>query len=216
MIWLPFRAAGLLVSRPKLLALGFLPGALTFLLAAATVYGLWVWALSTVTPWISLPAMMCAFVLAWLLFGNLSLLPVEDRIIEETQRAMLGEVRYQPPPFRLGRIGRELSYSALLAMGGLALFFLSLVPLFTPFTFLLAAWLTAYGFSASLYQRLEPSFRGRIRLFFRRPIDQFFLGLCLNLLLFVPVLNVFLLGYAQVLATIVFLRQRENLRTDQT
>lgn len=202
MILLPFTAANLMLRRPKLLALGFFPGAFTFLLASIAVYGLWVWQLTTVTLWLSLPMMMLAFLLAWLLIGKIALLPVEDAIIDECQRQRLGEIRWPAPPLSLARVGRELVFSLLLAIVGFALFFSSFVPFLTPINLLLAAWLTAYGFLSPIYARLAPDFSGRRELFFRRPVAHAFLGLVLTALLFVPVLNVFLLGYAQVLAAV--------------
>lgn len=206
MVHLPYQAAKLLFSRPKLLLLSFFPGAFTFLLSAGSVYLLWATLLQGSSLWISVPAMMLGFLLCWLLFGNLSLLPVEDAIIDECQRSLWGEVRVAAPPWGLRRLTRELGYSIFLAIAVLFFFFLSFLPLMGPVNFLLAAWITAYGFLSTLYARRAELVGDRLRLFFRHWAPNLALGIFINMFLFIPVLNVFLLGYAQILASLVFLR----------
>lgn len=211
MVHLPYQAAKILFSRPKLLLLGFFPGAFTFLLSAGSVYLLWATLLQESSLWISVPAMMLGFLLSWLLFGNLSLLPVEDAIIDECQRAIWGEVRVPSPPWGLRRVGRELGYSVFLALAVLFFFFLSFLPFMGPLNFLLASWITAYGFLSTLYARQADRVGGRLQLFFRQWAPNLALGIFINMFLFIPVLNVFLLGYAQILASLVFLRRAREL-----
>ncbi len=73
--------------------------------------------------------------------------------------------------------------------------------------FVCAGWIGSYSFLSTIYARREESYRGRLRLFFLRPVSNCLLGIFLNFLLFVPIVNVFLLGYAQILATLVYLRR---------
>ena len=209
MIALPFQAVKLFFTRPRLFALGVLPGVLTFALASAAVYGVWTAALQTATLWISVPVMMLTLLLSWISIGKLSLLPVEDPIIDEVQRAVYGEIRLPGPPLSLRRLAREAFYS--LCVAGLAVFvlLLSFIPVLAPLQFVLIAWLGAYSFLSALYGRVEPHARGRVRIFFTHPVSNFLLGALLNVLLFIPILNVFLLGFAQILATLTHLRRTQ-------
>ena len=114
--------------------------------------------------------------------------------------------------------------AAFLGLVGFVALFLGFVGFFAillgflPFTSLLAvvlaSWLTAYSFLESIYERKNSRFASKLKLFFQDAIPNFLLGFFFNLLLFVPFLNVFLLGYAQVLATLVALR-REQASTDR-
>jgi uncharacterized protein involved in cysteine biosynthesis len=87
---------------------------------------------------------------------------------------------------------------------------LSFIPILAIINFILAAWLTAYSFLAVLYTRKEETLSGRVRLFLHDGAGNFLLGVLLSALLFVPVINVLLLGYAQILATLVFLHREEK------
>lgn len=153
--------------------------------------------------------MMLVFLLTWLVFGKLSLLPVEDPIIDEVQRAVYGEVKIPAPDFGMKRLAREFFHSLLVAAAALFLLALSLIPLLAPVQFILIAWLAAYSFLCAIYGRFDQRLSFRVRLFFKNPVSNFFLGLLLNLLLFIPVINVFLLGFAQILSTLTFFHRRQ-------
>lgn len=198
-------------SRPKLLVLGFLPGAITFALASAIVYFAWEWFLQGYPLWVSLGAMIALFLLSWICIGGLSLAPLADWIVDECQRAHWGEVRLPAPNFRLGFLLRELFYSLVLFFFGIGLLILSLFPLFAPIAFVILAWLSAYNFLSPLYARKAGTASDRVREFFRNGLSNLILGMFLNLLLFLPIINVFLLGYAQVLAALLFLRRERSL-----
>lgn len=208
MIALPFKAIKLFFTRPRLFALGVFPGVVTFALASAAVYGVWTAALQSASLWISVPVMAITLLLSWISIGKLSLLPVEDLIIDEVQKAVYGTTKVPGPPLSARRLLREAFYSLCVAGIALLVLALSLFPLLAPLQFILIAWLGAYSFLSSLYAREEERAGGRVKLFFHHPISNFLLGAFLNVLLFVPVLNVFLLGYAQILATLTHL-QRE-------
>jgi uncharacterized protein involved in cysteine biosynthesis len=195
-------------SHPKVLALAFFPGAFTFAVSVAAVYGVWVKFLAYSSLLVSMPVMMLTFLLTWLFVGKISLMPVEDLLIDECQKRVWGEVRLRGLPFGPVRFARELLYSGLVALAGLFFFLLSFIPFLAPGNLIVAGWLTAYGFLAPLYERKQAGrTEGRAALFFHHAPGNLILGMCLNVLLFVPVVNVFLLGYAQILATLVFLRR---------
>jgi uncharacterized protein involved in cysteine biosynthesis len=210
MIFLPFKALGILFSSLKMIAYGFFPGFFTFSISSLTVYLLWEFSLQGVTLWFSIPTMMLAFLGTWLIFGNLSLLFVEDFLVDECQRIALGKVVIPSTPFSLNRLFREIRYSLFLAISGLLVFFISLIPIFGWITVLSTSWVSAYGFLSNVYSRKEADPQIRIQLFFRNWISNFVLGFGINILLFVPILNVFLLGYAQILATLVFLEREKK------
>lgn len=211
---LPLLALKLFFTRPRLLLLGFVPGALTFALSIAAVYGVWSLFLASSTPWISIPVMMLSFLIFWLIFGNLSLIPVEDAIVDQVQIAQWGEVRLKAPPMSLQRLWREALYSGFVAVMAILLFLLSFIAILAPLNLVLAAWLTAYGFLAAAYVRKTSTAKERLQLFFGEWFWNLLLGAFLNVLLFVPVLNVFLLGYAQILAALLFV-ERETKRSVQ-
>lgn len=207
MIWLPFQAIKLFFTRPRLFALGVFPGIVTFALSAAAVYGMWEWLLQASSLWVSVPSMMVTFLLSWISIGKLSLLPVEDPIIDEVQRAVWGSVRQPAPPFSVRRLLREAGISLLVAALAVLVLLMAFLPVLAPVQFVLIAWLSAYSFLSAFYGRAHPDLRGRVSLFFRHPLSNFFLGALLNVLLFIPVINVFLLGFAQILATLVHLQR---------
>ncbi|RZA08333.1 MAG: hypothetical protein EOP11_05105 [Proteobacteria bacterium] len=212
MIWLPWRALSVMFSHPKVLALAFFPGALTFAASVGAVYAVWQYWLSTASLLIAIPTMMLTFLLSWLFVGNLSLIPVEDLLIDECQRRVWGTVRLPARPFNAARFLRELVYSGLVTAAAVVFFVISFIPFFAPANLLIAGWLTSYGFLAPLYERKQAGrTEGRIALFFEHAPGNLILGMSLNVLLFVPVVNVFLLGYAQILATLVFLRREHEL-----
>ncbi len=211
MIWLPLQAVKLFFTRPRLFALGVFPGIVTFAISAALVYGFCELLRQSSSLWISIPSMMVAFLLSWISIGKLSLLPVEDFIIDEVQKAIWGEVRIPSPPFSIKRLTREAIYSLGLALLAILTLLMALIPIRAPIQFILIAWLSAYSFLTAIYARAHPKAGDRIRFFFSHPFSNFVLGAFLNILLFVPVLNVFLLGFSQILAALVHLKRNETL-----
>lgn len=203
MIGLPFLAAKLMLTRPRLLALGVFPGLFTLAASSGIVYALWDHLLRGQTLWLVVPTLFVSLFLLWLVVGKLALLPVEDAIVDECQNALWREVRLPAPPLTFRRLAREALISTLVGLGTLALVLLTFLPILAPVQFAVAAWITSYSFLSTIYARRVSSVGGRITLFFERPFAHFFLGAFLNVLLFVPVLNIFLLGYAQTLATLV-------------
>jgi hypothetical protein len=204
MFALPFQALRLLFTRPKLFALGLFPGLFTTAASIGLVYALWSRLLDGRSPWLVAPALLLSLLLLWLVIGKLALLPVEDAIVDECQKALWGEVRLPSPPLSLRRLAQEALISVAVAAAALGLAFL---PFLAPFAFVFTAWVAAYSFLATIYARRVGSANGRLTLFFGHPVSNFLLGAFLNFLLFVPVLNVFLLGYAQVLAALLYFRR---------
>ena len=210
MIGLPFQAAKLLITRPKLLALGVFPGLFTMGASLALVYALWDNLLQGRSLWLVLPTLILSLLALWLVVGKLALLPVEDAIVDECQRALWGEVRLPAPKLTVRRLAREGLVSTLMGLGTLGLLVLTLIPMFAPVEFVFLSWIAAYSFLSTIYARRVDSGTGRLTLFFGHPLSHFLLGAFLNILLFVPVLNVFLLGYAQVLASLLYFRQEQR------
>lgn len=211
MIALPFVALKLFLKSPRLLALGFFPGFFTLLASSVAVYFLWTVYLISYAAWISYPVAVLTFLLCWLAFGKVSILPVEDFLIDECQRQRFGSVILPGRPWSFLRTLLEILFGLTLAFFGFFVFLLGLVPVFSILALVCASWLTAYSFLTPVYQRKSPKIGGRLALFFQDAAANFFLGLLLNFLLFVPALNVLLLGYAQILATLVALRKEPNV-----
>ncbi len=207
---LSLRAFSLLTRNFRLLALAFFPGTVTFLASLAAVYYSWSWFLSGHSLWIELPSAVLIFFLVWLVVGNLALLPVEDAIIDEVQKVTLGSVSIPAPKFSFRRVLRQFGFSLVVGFVTLVLFFASFVPGTWPITIACAAWITAYGFLSALYERSAATWKQKWEVFKKDWLANLGLGFFLNVLLFVPVVNVFLLGYAQILSTLVFLERRKR------
>ncbi|MGZ3659249.1 MAG: EI24 domain-containing protein [Bdellovibrionota bacterium] len=212
MIGLPFLALKLLFTRPRLLALGVFPGAFTMAASLGLVWSLWDHLRDGRSIWLVVPVLVISFLALWLVIGKLALLPVEDAIINECQRALWGEVRLPSPPLTMKRLARDATMSTFLGLVSVVLLALEFVPALMPIDFIFLSWVTAYSFLSTIYARRVASPTGRVTLFFGHPVSHFLLGAFLNILLFVPVLDVFLLGYAQVLASLVYFRQEEPNR----
>jgi hypothetical protein len=205
-ISLPLLALKLLFTRPRLLVLGVFPGLVTLAASIALVYALWDHLLQGKTTWLVVPVLVISLLALWLVIGKLALLPVEDAIVDECQRAVLGRVALPATRLTFRRVARDAAMSTFLGVATLALLALDFIPVLVPIDFVFTSWIAAYCFLSTIYARRVASPSGRLTLFFEHPFAYFFLGAGLNFLLFVPVLNVFLLGYAQVLATLVYLR----------
>lgn len=210
MIALPLVALKLFLKSPRLLALGFFPGFFTLLASSVSVYFLWTVYLGSYAAWISYPVAILTFLLCWLAFGKLSILPVEDLLIDETQRARYGRVVLPGLAWSFGRLLRELVYSLIVALVGLFAFILGFIPLLALLALLITSWVSAYCFLSPVYQRRAPTLGGRVSLFLKDGLANFLLGLLFNVLLFLPAVNVLLIGYAQVLATLVALRHEKT------
>lgn len=214
MIGLPFLALKLLFTRPRLLALGVFPGLFTLAASVALLYALWDHLLQGRTLWLVVPVLVISLLALWLVIGKLALLPVEDAIVDECQRAVLGHVALPAIPLTFRRVARDATMSTFLGLASVALLALDFVPALVPIDFLFTSWIAAYCFLSTIYARRVASPGGRLTLFFEHPVSYFLLGAGLNFLLFVPVVNVFLLGYAQVLATLVYLRHEHHTPVD--
>jgi hypothetical protein len=206
---LPLQALNLLLKNFKLMALAFFPGAVTFIGSAVAAYYAWTLLFSVKPLWVGVPGTILVWFLGWLIVGNLSLIPVEDWIVDEVQRMQLGTVKFPAPNFSVSRVFSEIGFSLLIAAMTVAFFFLSFIPALWPIAFAFAAWFTSYGFLATLYNRSAKSIREKIYLYKKDWFTNLCLGAFLNILLFVPIVNVFLLGYALILSTLVYLKRRQ-------
>lgn len=205
---LPLKAFEMLKSSPKLILLAFLPGIVTLIATTATCIFIWDYQLAEWSMWLSVPLVVIAFPLFWLAFGNLSLIPFEDVIIDNVQRKIWDDVKLPAPAFELKKITKEIVFSVSISVFFLLLMLLSFVPPLAFLSFIIAAWITAYGFMATFYTRLNANtLSSRLKLFFGRIIQNTLLGLFLNLLLFIPLLNIWLLGYALILASLLVIEQ---------
>lgn len=199
----PLYALKLLTQSRTLMILAFLPGLLTILAVAGALALLWNLWLEGITLWLSVPLVIILGPIFWLVFGNLAIVPVEDSIVDAVQVATCQKIQYPSPPFTPNRFLKEILYSLSISLLFLFLALISLLPGFIVFSYVIAAWTTAWSFSAAYQARKNFTLKDKLRDFFSYPIGNFLLGFFLNLLLFVPVLNIWLLGYALILSTLV-------------
>ncbi len=207
---LPFRALKLLFGDFRLLVLAFFPGTFTFLASTALTWWIWSLWLNPLSWWLEIPGSLAVFFLSWLFLGNIALVPVEDAIVDRIQKIELGTVKWPAPSFSPARLGRELLFSLGVAFVGVLVLVLGWIPGVGAITFIFASLLTSYSFLATPYARITGSAGERIKEFGKDIPTNLILGLFLNVLLFVPLVNVFLLGYALILSTLVFIRRRKE------
>lgn len=199
--FLPLRALFLLISNRKLFLLACLPGILTLLLSFLSIIFIWKLWLGGLNAWIAYPAAFLSFPILWIAFGSVALIPFEDFIVDEVQKNIWGKVRVRARDYSARRIFRELFQSLAFATILILLLPLSLIPGLNFIALLIAAWWTAWSFLSPIFNRRWDKLAEKRVAFKKYWIGNTLLGLGLNLLLFVPFANVWLIGYALILAT---------------
>ena len=213
---LPLQALRLLLGSKALFFLAFLPGLITMSLTALALAGIWSAWLHELSRWVSYPLMAVAFPFFWIIFGNLALAPIEDQIVDRVQVALWDKVRIPSRKFALARITQELGQSIFISVFFAFLLLFALVPGMAILSYVFGAWATAWNFLVTIYNRKHISRGDKLREFFGNIAGNTLLGIFLNLLLFVPILNVWLLGYALILATLVEMERHGNRITANT
>lgn len=197
------QAFSILIRDRTLLLLAFLPGVLTLLLTAAAIWGLWTFWLADLSGWIAVPLFIITAPVLWIAFGNLAIIPFEDPIIDHVQRKVWGEVKIPAPPFSVKRMAREIWQSLSFTLILFSIVLISFLPGIGFVAFMASAWITSWSFLSTVLHRQFASASDKRRIFFRHAFGNLVLGAILNILLFVPILNVWLLGFALVLTSLV-------------
>jgi CysZ protein len=226
--WLPLRAFVLIIRTPRLLALSLACAAVTSLTLVGVAWGAWRlgheasgWLLSADAGWQHVASISLGVVLSLALFiagaltvPNLLLAPLQDPLSEATEERCGG---FTPPPFTLGAAARgtlEALFHTVLRLGfmaiGLVLLFpLNLVPVGGNVAWVLLSslwsmfWLSVEQLSNPMARHLRP-FRQVVRALRRRlPLSLGF-GAAVWALLWIPVLNFFLMPVAVVAATLLY------------
>lgn len=207
---LPLQALRLLLSSKSLFFLAFVPGLITMALTIAAISLVWnIW-LIDLSRWISYPLVAVAFPVFWVVFGNLALAPIEDQIIDRVQLTLWDKVQIPSREFALARVAQELGQSLFITVFFALLLAFTLIPGMAVLSSIFAAWATAWNFLVTLYNRKHVARADKMREFFRHIVGNTLLGFFLNILLFIPIVNVWLLGYALILATLVEMRRHGN------
>ena len=207
---LPRQALRILLGSRALFFLAFLPGVITLTVTSIAIYALWKLWLVDLSAWISYPLVAVFFPVLWIVFGNLALAPVEDQIIDRVQLSLWEEVRVPSRDFMLARLGQELGQSIFISVFFAFLLIFTLIPGMAILSYLFAAWATSWNFLVSVYNRKHVARADKLREFFGNIVGNTMLGMFLNLLLFIPVLNVWLLGYALILATLLEMKRNSR------
>lgn len=224
---LPFRAAGLIARTPSLLGLSLLSAAVTGATLVGVGWGAWrlaQWAagaLVTGEGWWQVASLGLGVVLFLALFlvgaltvPNVLLAPLQDPLSEATE-VRCGD--FTPPPFSLGAVARGTAMSlqhtllrlGLMALGLVVLFPLNLVPVAGSAVWLVLSsvwtmfWLAVEHLSGPMARHLRP-FGEVVTALRRRPALALGFGAALYAMLWVPVVNFFLLPVAVVAGTLLF------------
>lgn len=222
---LPFRALQLIAKTPRLLGLSFLCAALASLALVAATWLAWRGGgaladalISGDSGWAHAASLGVHVLLSVALFAvgaltlpNLILAPVQDPLSEATERA-LGDPATAPSGFIRGTLislRHTLVRLALMLLGLAVLFPLNFVPVagsalwFVLSTLWSAFWLSAEYLSGPM-ARHHRRFREVLGALKKRPGATFGFGLALWVLLWLPVVNCFLMPLAVVAGTLLY------------
>ena len=225
---LPLRAFVLILSTPKLLGLSLLCAAVTSLTLVGVAWGAWAlgqWGagamLSADSGWqhaaslgLGVVFFIVLFIVGALTAPNLLLAPLQDPLSEATE-TRCGD--FTAPPFSAGGALRGIAESllhtllrlAFMALGLLVLFPLNLIPAAGSVLWVVLSsvwsmfWIAAEHLSNPMARHLRPFSQVMGALRKRLPLALGF-GATLWLLLWVPVLNFFLMPVAVVAGTLLF------------
>jgi len=224
-----FRGALLILTQPRILLIALLCGLVTLVTLVVMVALLWPWSQQLAAMLIasgegvwqrgfrmglSILLFVLLSVLGALTVPNLVLAPLTDPLSEATEAAVSA---FSAPPFRLGLLVRGILFSLthtllrlfLTALGWMLLYPLHLVPVVGSLGFfvLSSLWsmfcLAVEHLSTPMVRHFQPVTRAVVVLS-RRPALALGFGLALAIMLFVPVVNFFLLPLAIVGGTLLF------------
>lgn len=226
---LPFRAFGLLFRSPRLLGLAAISSVVTLVALVAWAFLLFTYAEGWMTglwprpeAWYALALWYLVFVGGFILFlvvgaNTVPLLltaPLQDTMSEATE-AMCGDFRSEPLSMKslLRGLRTSLSHTArriaVLWLGHLLLFVLHFLPgvgsvLWSVLSVLWTVWwLTGEYLGGPMARRLYPFSEVRTAMR-KRPAAALGFGMAVYLLLWVPLLNLFLIPLATVGGTLFF------------
>lgn len=222
---LPFRALQLLLKTPRLLGLSLLCGALAFFALGFAGWAAWAGggalAEKLITPdsgWAHAANVGLHVLLAIPLFAagaltlpNLLLAPVQDPLSEATERA-LGATTPGPSGFVRGTLislRHTLVRLALMLLGFAVLFPFNFIPgvgsvvWFVLSTLWSAFWLSVEYLSGPM-ARHHRRFREVLSVLKQRPGVTFGFGLALWVLLWLPIVNCFLMPLAVIAGTLLY------------
>ena len=221
---LPLKSLGLIFGGRKLLALSLLASLVTGVTLVALVIGLWPLASRIAravvgdSGWLSVLGAgfvyLVGLVICALTVPALLLSPLQDPISEATEERC-GD--FQAPPFSIGRMFRSVgtglahtaSRLAIIVIGFFALLPLNLVPVVGTGAYAVVStawaawWLAAEYLSGPMARHLMP-FKRVLAVMRARPMVCLGFGLALYVILWVPVLNFFLVPVAVVGGTLLF------------
>jgi CysZ protein len=225
---LPLSAFALIVKTPKLLGLSLACAAVTSLTLVAVGWGAWTlgqWGagqlFGAASGWqhaaslgLGLVFFVMLFVVGALTVPNLLLAPLQDPLSEATE-VRCGD--FTSPPFSPGAalrgivesLGHTLLRLALMAAGLVVLFPLNLVPGAGSVLWVVLSsvwsmfWIAAEHLSNPMARHLRP-FRQVLGALRKRPLLSLGFGATLYVLLWVPVLNFFLMPVAVVAGTLLY------------
>lgn len=225
---IPLRAFGLIFRTPKLLMLSLLCAAVTALALFGIAGGAWAlaqrWAAAIISAdagWqhaasigLALVFFVMLFVMGTLTLPNLILAPLQDPLSEATE-VRCGE--FTPTPFSLNATVRGIFVSlshtllrvGLMVLGLVVLFPLHLIPVAGSVLWAVLSsiwsmfWIAAEHLSNPMARHLRPFKEVLATLRGRLPLALGF-GAALYVLLWVPVLNFFLMPVAVVAGTLLF------------
>ena len=200
-------AIGLLFRSPKLFLLCLLPGIVTIALSFYSARYIVTHLLASSSLWIIMPVSLLSFLTFWLFFSAIALAPFEDAIINNAQLVAFNKLKLPQRKFNFLRSTKTIFFAFCLAAVSLVLILLSFVPGLNYLYLAFAPLITSLSFLLPIYDRKNYSTKKILAAFFKNISTNYLLGFFLQVLLIIPFVNVFLSGFALVLATIYFLER---------
>lgn len=226
---LPLRAFGLMLTTPALFGLTFVCAVVTGGVLLGLVLGMWpaaahlaekVAGSGVAGTVLTVGLYLTLVVTTALTVPSVVLSPLADPLSESTEKKLGG---YQQRPFTVGNFFRGVRLSlrhslarlALMLLGMAALLPLNLIPavgsvLYAVLSVAWSAWWVCAEYLSGPASRHQLGVRASARAMRSRPFLCLGVGLALYFLLWIPVLNFFLVPAAVVAGTLLF-RQLKNL-----
>ena len=193
----------------RIFILALLPGIITIFATLCSIFAIWEIFFSENSLWYLLGMSILIGPIFWILFANISLLFVEDTIMDKVQEVVWGKIRISSTKFSMRRLWLQVISTVCVLL--IFLYFTTGLFIFGP---IITAWLTAWSFLFSFYNRQGLSLKDSLSCFFKNILSNTFLGFTLMILLFVPFVNIFLVGYAIILSTLLAMKNVEKIEVD--
>ncbi|GEM_PF-7063733 len=212
---LPFILLKNIFSYKRLLSLSIVPSILTIILLIFSQISLWGYLRTTgfLNFIFSLMALSISSIVIWVILGNILLVPFIDAIIDASQKRAVGFIFLKSLPFSFTRMLKEIGYALII----IVILLLSIPIIFIPVIGqvigpVIGMWALSFNALAPMFERNQIDFKHRFKYLNRIWPSTISYGAGLWILLYIPIVNIFLLGLAQASAVDFWLKHEQSLK----